>query len=195
MREKTVYIIAGANGSGKTTFAKEFIKSEKIEFLNADEIEKEFNPNDIEGGKIRAGRELFKRLKILVQSNVDFIIESTLSGKSLIKILNQIKKRGFKLIILYVFLDNTDIAIDRVKIRVKSGGHNVTNEDIQRRYIRSFKNFWNDYRILVDDWQIFYNGEDNIIQVAIGYKDEFIVIDESKFELFNRSLNVECNKL
>jgi predicted ABC-type ATPase len=195
MKEKTVYIVAGANGSGKTTFAKEFIKSENIEFLNADEIEKEFNPHDKEGGKIRAGRELFRRLKVLVQSDKDFIIESTLAGKSLNKLLKQFKKLGYKLIILYVFLDNTDIAIERVKIRVKSGGHNIINEDIQRRYFRSIKNFWEEYSFLVEDWQIFYNGEDNIIQTAMGCNDDFIIIDESKFDLFKRSFDAESYKL
>ncbi|MDO9578805.1 MAG: AAA family ATPase [Candidatus Cloacimonadales bacterium] len=60
MKKKTIYILAGANGSGKTTFAQEFVAASPIIFLNTDEIEKEFNPDDKEGGKIRAGKVFFE---------------------------------------------------------------------------------------------------------------------------------------
>lgn len=117
MRNKTVYIIAGANGSGKTTFAKEFIKIPNIAFLNADEIEREFNPDD------------------------------------------------------------------------KEGGHKIPTKDIIRRYPRSINNFWNIYKDLTDEWQLFYNGEDNVIQTALGYKNNYKIIDEEKFKLFKRGFD------
>ena len=92
---------------------------------------------------------------------------------------------------LYIFLENVELAIDRVRIRVEEGGHNIPTQDIIRRYSRSINNFWNIYRDLVEEWQIFYNGEENIIQAAFGFNDEYKIIDEDKFELFLRSLNVE----
>ncbi|HHE38367.1 MAG TPA: hypothetical protein ENL20_07315 [Candidatus Cloacimonetes bacterium] len=191
MKKQTVYMIAGANGTGKTTFAKEFIKDKNITFLNADEIEKQFNPDDREGGKIRAGKEFFQRLKQLMSNNNDFVIESTLSGKSLISFLKKLKRKEVRIILLYIFLENVELAIDRVRIRVEEGGHNIPTQDIIRRYSRSINNFWNIYRDLVEEWQIFYNGEENIIQAAFGFNDEYKIIDEDKFELFLRSLNVE----
>ncbi len=189
MNAKTIYIIAGANGSGKTTFAKEFIKIPRIAFLNADEIEREFNPNDREGGKIRAGRIFYERLNKLLTGKIDFAIESTLSGKSLIKILKNLNSKNVRIILLYIFLDNIEIAIERVQIRVEEGGHNIPTKDIIRRYSRSINNFWNIYRDLADEWQIFYNGEDNVIQTALGFKNDYKIIDEEKFKLFKRGFD------
>ena len=51
--EKMLYIVAGANGSGKTTFAMSFSKLENLDFINADEIAKKFDPNDIQNIKSR----------------------------------------------------------------------------------------------------------------------------------------------
>ncbi|MCD4819577.1 MAG: zeta toxin family protein [Candidatus Cloacimonetes bacterium] len=189
MKNKTVYIIAGANGSGKTTFAKEFIKIPSIAFLNADEIEREFNPDDIEGGKIRAGRIFFKRLHKLIVSKKDFVIESTLSGKSLVSIIKKLKSNDTKIILLYIFLDSIEITIDRVRVRVEEGGHNIPTKDIIRRYPRSINNFWNLYKDFADEWQLFYNGEDNIIQTAFGCKNNYKIIDEEKYKLFKRGFN------
>ncbi len=191
MKSKTVYVVSGANGSGKTTFAKEFVKTSNLIFLNADEIEKEFNPDDQEGGKIRAGRIFFKQLKDLIQSDSDFIIESTLSGKSLISRLKKLKQNGFKIIILYVFLGNIKMAIERVRIRVEEGGHHIPKKDITRRYSRSINNFWYIYKNIADEWQIFYNGDDNVIQTALGFKEQFQIIDEERFNTFKRGFNVK----
>jgi len=58
-RKKTLYIIAGANGSGKTTFAEKFSKNEDIKFINADNIAKSYDPNDIQKYKIKAGKEFY----------------------------------------------------------------------------------------------------------------------------------------
>ncbi len=187
--EKEVYIVAGSNGAGKTTFAKEFIKIAGITFLNADEIAKEIDPNDTEGGKLTAGRVLFKRLENLILSNQSFIIESTLSGLSMKKVIEKLKEVNYKVTLLYIFLDTADLAIDRVKIRVKEGGHNIPEPDIKRRFYRSKNNFWNHYRNLVDEWQLFYNGEYTSIQVACGVKAEYTIVNEDLFTLFLEGLN------
>lgn len=190
MDSKTVYIVGGSNGSGKTTFAKEFVKISNIDFLNADEIEKEFNPADKNGGKIRAGRVFYYKLYELMNLDKDFVIESTLSGRSLASIIKRIKSKGFKIVLLYIFLGDEEVAIDRVRIRVAEGGHNIPHDDIIRRYYRSISNFWKIYKEISNEWQLFFNGEDNIIQTAMGVKSEFKVIDEEKYKLFQRGLDV-----
>jgi predicted ABC-type ATPase len=186
--DKTVYLVGGSNGSGKTTFAKEFIKSIEITFLNADEIAKEFDPNDKEGGKLEAGRVFFNRLDNLIKKDTPFVIESTLSGLYLKKIIEKLHLKKYKVVLLYIYLDTPELAIDRVKIRVKEGGHNVPDDDIRRRYHRSKRNFWNVYKNLVDEWQIFYNGEDNAIQVACGVKEEFIIVNEEMYSIFKEGI-------
>jgi predicted ABC-type ATPase len=90
--------------------------------------------------------------------------------------------------LLYVFLDSPELAIDRVNMRVKKGGHSVPEIDIKRRYFRSKQNFWNIYRYLADEWQLFYNGEYTAIQVACGVQDEYVIANEDFFVLFKEGL-------
>jgi predicted ABC-type ATPase len=193
---KEVYIVGGSNGAGKTTFAKEFIKVVDITFLNADEIAREFDPDDTEGGKLQAGRVLFKRLEALIAEKKSFVIESTLSGLYMKKVIEKLKNEGYQVSLLYVYLDTPDLAVDRVKIRVQEGGHNIPEPDIRRRYYRSKLNFWNLYRDMVDGWQLFYNGEYTTIQVACGVKQEYTIANEEAFLIFMEGLqDVDEGKL
>jgi len=191
VKDKIVYVVCGCNGSGKTTFAKEYVSNYNLSFLNADEIEKEFNPDDVSGGRINAGREFYRRLGRLITQNQDFVIESTISGKVLLKYIDLLRSLNFKVVMLYLFLDNEEMAINRVKIRVKEGGHYIPDADILRRYSRSMNNFWSLYRYRVDEWQLFYNGDTYVVQTAIGKKNEFIIVNEEKYQEFLRGINVK----
>jgi len=186
--QKTLYIIAGANGSGKTTFAMNYSNLKKIHFINADEIAKEFDPNDIEKYKVKAGKEFFKRLEMyLISNHESFIIETTLSGKYLINVINKAKTQNFKIVLIYLYLATDIENILRVKNRVLKGGHNVPQDDIIRRYYRSRKLFWNVYRNLVDKWMLFFNGDDNFELVA----EDSNVIDEELFKIFLEEIENE----
>ena len=91
MQDKILYIIAGANGSGKNTLASELLPSENLKFLNADEVAKEICPENIESVKIKAGKIVLKRLEDLLNSGKSFAIETTLSGKNHIKTIQKAK--------------------------------------------------------------------------------------------------------
>jgi len=156
---KVLYIIAGANGSGKTTFAINFANQQNLKFINADEISKEYDPLDIQKYKVKAGRQFFKELDISLEEENSFIIETTLSGKYLIKVIEKAKEKNFKISLIYLFLETNRENIFRVKNRVLNGGHNVPEKDIIRRYYRSRKLFQNTYIELVDEWMLLFNGD------------------------------------
>ncbi|RUM46519.1 MAG: hypothetical protein DSY47_07925 [Hydrogenothermus sp.] len=157
--EKTLFIIAGANGSGKTTFAKEFCKENNLEFLNTDEIAKHCKTD------IEAGRRFLKAVREKLNQNSSFVIETTLSGKYIKPIIKEAKSKGFLIKLIYIFLSNPEENILRVRQRVLKGGHNVPEKDIIRRYYRSKKMF-REIKNLVNEWSLIFNGKDNFILVA-----------------------------
>jgi len=176
-------VIAGHNGSGKSTFALEYLKENKLPFLNPDEIEKQISIDRKGNFRILAGRKYFELIANITEKKESFIIETTLSGKTLYGFLKTLQK-DYIIKIIYIFLDNSEMAIDRIRLRVLKGGHNIDDNDVIRRYDRSKSNFWNQYKEIANEWEIYYNGNEDFIQVAIGSKKEFIVLDEKLFSLF-----------
>ena len=185
MRNKIFYIIAGANGSGKTSFAKSYAMLNNLHFINADEIAKKYDPNDLQKYKVKAGKEFFKQLKEYIDvRNESFIIETTLSGKYLEAVIKKAKKQKFKVVLIYLFLESANENIYRVKHRVLNGGHHVPEVDIIRRYERGKKLFWNLYKDIVDDWLLFFNGDDSYELVA----ENNDIINGVLFEVFKKDI-------
>ena len=190
-QQKYLYIISGANGSGKSTLAEVLLKEKNLEFLNADEIAKELAPNAINSVPISAGKEYFKRLKLYFDNKKSFAVESTLSGNNVIRIIKRAQDLNYKIILVYSFLQNCTTCIERVKKRVKNGGHNVPEEDIIRRYYKSIIKFWNEYRFMVDEWTLFFNGYDYApIIVSFGVQDKYEVINKQIQDKFNSILKL-----
>lgn len=193
---KVLYIIAGANGSGKSTLAEVLLKEKNLKFLNADEIAKEIAPDAINSVPISAGKIYFKRLKELFKNNCSFAVESTLSGNNIVRIINQAKKQKYNIVLIYSFLRDCTVCIERVKKRVKNGGHNVPKEDIVRRYYKSIVNFWNKYKNIVDEWTLFYNGYDYAPTIVyIGAKDNYEIVNSKLEKYFIKALNIAKEKL
>lgn len=153
-----IWVVGGCNGSGKTTFALNILPNlGNIEFINADIIAAQLNPNNPDAVAIQASRMMLKRLKNLAQKNQSFAFETTLAARSFAPFLRQCQAQGYRVNLIYVWLSSVELAITRVALRVASGGHNIPEDVICRRYGRGRKNFLEIYSKLADYWIVYDN--------------------------------------
>jgi predicted ABC-type ATPase len=152
-----VYVIKGPNGSGKTTFAKEYLPkfAKCLEFLNADLIAAGLSPFAPERENVRAGRILLTRIRELSQAGIDFGFETTLAGRNHAKQLSRMKSLGYRIVLIFLWLPDANLAVNRVASRVLQGGHNIPEVDIRRRFDSGLRNFFDLYQALADDWLLF----------------------------------------
>ncbi|MCF6312072.1 MAG: AAA family ATPase [Verrucomicrobiales bacterium] len=162
------HIIGGPNGSGKTTFAKEYLPNEAqcLKFLNSDEIAQGLSPFNSAAAQIQAGKILLKNLNRNLEQGKSFALESTLSGKSYLKHIRQAKILGFEIKLDFLWLPSPEESHARVKSRVLEGGHSVSREDIYRRYPRILQLIFSDYLPIVDRWQFWDASNSPMILVA-----------------------------
>jgi predicted ABC-type ATPase len=165
-----LYIIAGCNGAGKTT-ASYTVLPEILhckEFINADEIARGLSPFQPEKAAIAAGRIMLQRIDELLNLKIDFAIETTLTTKSYINTIKAARQNGYTITLLYFWLNNVELAIERVKLRVKSGGHNIPEAVIRRRYKNGMANLVKIFIGHCNSWVIINNSEKNFTFIAEG---------------------------
>lgn len=137
MNSKKLYIIAGCNGAGKTTASFTILPVilDCKEFVNADEIAKGLSPFQPEKVSFEAGSIMLKRINELLKENENFAFETTLSTLSYKNKIIEAKKRGYRVTLLFFWLQNIELAKERVKTKVYEGGHDINPDVIERRYI------------------------------------------------------------
>jgi len=164
---KQLEIIAGPNGSGKTTFAQAYFKlrNGKSRFINADTIAVGLSSGSADQAAFHAGRVMLKAIEEALEANQSFAFESTLSGKTWLKTLAKARGAGYSITIYFVFLKSAELNLRRIKARVREGGHDIPKSTVIRRYARSFQNFWNVYRHECDSWYIFDNSGNTTKQI------------------------------
>ena len=178
---KKLYIIAGCNGAGKTTASYTILPEilDCNEFVNADEIARGLSPFRPEKAGIQAGRLMLQRIKSLISKGQDFAFETTLSTKSYKNLVEDAKRNGYAVTLIFFYLSSQDLAVKRVETRVKEGGHNIPEKVIRRRYENGLKNFFNIFRPIVDEWLIIENsGEPYKLIAQKKQSDEKVYIDK-----------------
>jgi predicted ABC-type ATPase len=181
--EKTLTIIAGPNGSGKTTFANKNY-SQSIEnnlFLNADLIAKEISPNDVNKADILAARKFLNRLDKCFSGNNSVVIETTLAGKSLLRRIAIARQQGFLVRLIFLWIKSIELCDFRVKLRVTLGGHNIPLDVIGRRYVRGLENLPM-YLNAVDEYEVFEASEMPVLIFNKSIDSTTSVIDKSLFD-------------
>ncbi|MCL7753082.1 zeta toxin family protein [Polaribacter sp. Z022] len=189
---KNIYIIAGPNGAGKTTASYTILPEifNCDEFVNADEIAKGLSPFNPDAVAIQSGRMMLQRIHDLLANNKSFALETTLSTKSYTSLIRKAKNKGYTITLLFLSLDSIDLAINRVSIRVKEGGHNIPIDVIKRRFIKGLKNLFNLYIPIVDKWLLINNSEKEFRTIARGsINGTFFVENKSIWQQLKKTYN------
>jgi len=183
-----LYIIAGCNGAGKTTASYNVLPEilNCKEFVNADEIAKGLSPFQPEKVAIQAGRIMLKRIDELIYLKEDFAIETTLATRSYKELISEAKAAGYNITLLFFWLNDVNLALERVRLRVKSGGHNIPADTIRRRYVAGIKNLINIFTSICDNWIVMNNVEETFF-IAEKYDNEIqIIYREDEWKIINK---------
>ena len=159
---KNIVIIAGPNGSGKTTFALEFLPNEADcpIFVNADLIASGLSPFRTDWVAVRAARLMLEEIHEHVRKGNNLAFETTLSGRGYARWIPRWQGKGYRVKLVFLRLQTVEMALQRVAQRVLEGGHDVSEAVIRRRFHAGWRNFGQVYRDLVDEWVLFDNSSD-----------------------------------
>jgi predicted ABC-type ATPase len=165
----TLWLIAGANGVGKTTYARARIAtvSGTTEFVNLDLIAQGLSPLNPSGQQTRAARVALDMARDLISQRQSFSLETTLSGKTHLRLMSLAKANSMAVKLLYFYLNTPEQCLERVARRVAEGGHDVPEADLRRRFVRSLENFA-DYASQCDFWRVYDSNGTQPVTVGEG---------------------------
>ena len=189
---KTLYIISGCNGAGKTTASLRVLPEvlDCKQFVNADEIAHGLSPLDPDSMAIEAGKLMKIRADQLLEGDENFAMETTLSARTYTRVIQKAHERGFSVHLIFFWLKSPETAITRVAQRVQEGGHNVPQNVIIRRYYTGLNNLFKLFMPIVDVWMLFDNSDMQKVMIASGGANmETKIYNE---ELFNTIKNNVC---
>lgn len=192
-----LYILAGCNGAGKTTASYSFLPEilDCREFVNSDEFAKSLSPFDPSEASVTASRFMLRRIEYLLERGATFSVETTLATRSLVSIINEAHKRGYVVTILYLWIQSPEMAIQRVRDRVASGGHNIPEAVLRRRYSTGLKYLFEMYMPICDRWMIADNSSSTFMLIAEGDDRRIIIKDEDKFRKIRKMVKEDEEQL
>jgi len=190
-----IVVLAGPNGAGKSTTGPTLLRDTLgiTEFVDADIIARGISAFDPENVALQAGKVMLRRIRELVRRRADFAFETTLAIHSLAPWLVNLRKEGYCVHIIFLWLPSADFAVDRVRDRVRMGGHSVPEQTIRRRYYAGLRNLFKLYLPIAETWRIYDNsraGGPRLIAMGKGtcteqILDEFIwkqILEETAYE-------------
>ena len=180
----TIYVIAGPNGVGKTTFADRYLPDEakQVEFVNADLIARGLSPYDPDVVAMDAGRIALGRIRQRIADKVGFTWETTMSGRSAAVWLREAKVAGFTVKCYFLWVKDVGITLNRIRFRVSEGGHNIPDDVAKRRFLKTLQNFFQVYRPLFDSWKLYENDLGAPRLLAVQKKERLALRNRPSFE-------------
>ncbi|GFN47178.1 zeta toxin family protein [Candidatus Regiella insecticola] len=139
MIKPQLWVIAGPNGAGKSTLVRQHFFG-KLPIVNPDDIAKDLSTDYSSNKTLEAGKIAVRQRSIFLAERRSFAIETTLTGRSEIRLMKAAGKAGFKVNLIFIGLDDVTLSAARVALRVRTGGHAVPAKDIFRRYDRCMAN-------------------------------------------------------
>ena len=161
------FIIAGPNGSGKTTFALSYLPQIAgcHNFVNADLIAYGLSPFDSLSAQYEAGRLFLREIYANIKKREDFAFETTLAGRSQISLLKKLRQGDWQLVMFFLWIPSAAFSKKRIRERVEHGGHDIPDDAIYRRYPRVMHNFIKIYIPLCDKVICYDNSEPRFVPV------------------------------
>lgn len=138
--KKQLWVLAGGNGAGKSTFYRTQLATTGLAFINADKIAEELFPDSAEAHSYDAAKIASYMRQQQITDGKSFCFETVFSHPSKIDFLAQAKAHGYEIILVFIHLDSIDLNLARVAQRVEDGGHDVPSEKIESRIPRTLEN-------------------------------------------------------
>ncbi|VGO23002.1 zeta toxin family protein [Pontiella sulfatireligans] len=184
-QQPTCYVIAGPNGAGKTTFALRYLPEITgcRNFINADLIADGLSPLDPSQVQLEAGKMLLRQIRSRVDNGEDFAFETTLSGRSYARLFKELRSKGWKIVLFYLWIPSAEFSSARVKQRVEAGGHNIPADAIARRYKRTVSNFLKVFIPLCDEVMCYNNAKTEPIPVFAEKDGQRTILDNERYQL------------
>jgi predicted ABC-type ATPase len=139
-----IHVLAGVNGAGKSSIIGATIRDKGGEYYNPDEAARAIRTANPGLGQTEANAAAWEQGRTLLQraidSGLDFTFETTLGGNTMPALLDEAAQRGIEVRVVFVGLDSAEAHIERVRHRVRTGGHDIPEADIRRRYRHSLIN-------------------------------------------------------
>lgn len=182
-KTRNVYVVAGPNGSGKTTFAGEFLPNyaKCPNFVNADLIAQGLSPFSPRTAAIKAGKLVLKSIAEFASAGRDFGFETTLAGRTHLALFRKLRSGGYRIHLYFLWVPAPALSLLRIKNRVLDGGHNVPAADVLRRFHRSISNFFGTYAEAASTWMLFDNSGARPVLAARRVNGSVVVEDEQAY--------------
>jgi predicted ABC-type ATPase len=129
---------------------------------------------------------LLEEIAAYEQARSDFSFETTLSGVTYLTVLHRLRSSGYRINMFYLWVPEVELALSRIRDRVRHGGHDVPEIDVRRRFNRTVYNLLARYKPLLDTLHFFDNSGEKPVLIVRETWNGITVFEENKYEMILR---------